>query len=171
MTHAARKRTLLTAGMVGALISAPFAVSAVSAETTTPADRTLSVTLAKNAYHDTDLAPKGPSSGDGWEGAGAVTLDGTPVGRIEVISTLLDAKYQAMVQSGTFILGDGNISYSGSAINKQAPGTPKPTDTIDCAITGGTGAYAGARGTIKLTPIDDSNMKVTAAFDFLGAGE
>jgi hypothetical protein len=48
----------------------------------------------------------------------------------------------------TAVLTDGTITLQGVALGKRLPGASTPAAEV-YAITGGTGAYAGASGTMK----------------------
>lgn len=170
MTKPKHFRSMIATGLVAALVTlAVAAVAATGAVKTAaaPADRTFQVTLEPKAMHDTDLKPKGPSAGDGWTGAGPIKENGGLVGRVEVASTLLDPKYQAMIQHGTLILTDGTISYSGTAVGKRPPSTSIPLETSLFSIVGGTGAYVGAQGTLSIASVAKSTTKVVATLKFV----
>lgn len=132
------------------------------------ADRTLIASLDKSSDGEVDAKPKGPSIGDTWQGAGNVTENGARIGRVQLTTTLVDAKYQSGLQTGTLILPDGMIAYQGSGIGKKIPGIPFDGDVNVYAITGGTGVYVGAGGTITLTSVRGSRTKVSAALKFTG---
>lgn len=166
-TRSTRRRTIGALAAAGACAAAAFSAAGATGQTgTTPPDRVVEVTL--NAMQDVDQRPKGPSAGDGWVGAGPIREGGKVIGRVEAVSTLLDPKYEVMVQHGVLLLPDGTLTYEGAGTNKPVPGADPSTagDTNIYAITGGTGAYTGADGTITLASIAGSNSKVTGTIDF-----
>jgi hypothetical protein len=77
---------------------------------------------------------------------------GRVAGRTEAVCVIQDATYQAFSCTGSLILGDGVISFAGSAINRKLPdiGRTALGGGEHYAITGGTGAYAGAGGEVRL---------------------
>jgi hypothetical protein len=79
------------------------------------------------------------------------------VGRVHATFAFTPGKPSAAQGSGTFILGNGQIVAAG-ILDEQGK-----TDTL--AIVGGTGAYAGARGTLVTT-----ELRKATRFDFTFAG-
>jgi hypothetical protein len=95
-----------------------------------------------------------PTIGDGSLITGAVRdTAGNRVGRVQahfLVTTREDAQ-----ASGTFILHDGRIVISGATTE---------ADVDDFAVLGGTGRYAGARGTLRVT----EGRTTTFLFTFMG---
>jgi hypothetical protein len=84
-----------------------------------------------------------PTPGDGFLIRGGFRDQaGNRVGHLQATFVITDAKREEAQVSGTFILSDGHIVVAG-AETKANP------DFF--AITGGTGRYAGARGTLQVT--------------------
>jgi hypothetical protein len=50
------------------------------------------------------------------------------------------------------LLPNGTLELQGAGLDRKAPGLRKPAGESDLAIVGGTGAYAGASGTVH--PVD-----------------
>src|SRR5919107_635532 len=79
------------------------------------------------------------SNGDGFLLTGPVRDQaGRRVGRLQAVFVVTNARREETQASGTFFLADGRIVVEGAD-------TRAPVDEF--AITGGTGRYAGARGT------------------------
>jgi len=110
--------------------------------------------LGPGAGRHDDAAPKGFrrgrfSLGDQLFLAGRVVRDGTVKGTSELVATVSDRRPVAADRahgflSGTYHLADGDLYFQGTGLFDEA-GTGRG------AIVGGTGAYAGARGTIEST--------------------
>jgi allene oxide cyclase-like protein len=140
------------------LIAAAAAIAAVAAASALPASgqdgsSTLEVVL-KESKRDTkfiDLPPKGESLGDRLVLSSTARRDGKVVGRTEAECVLQDKTYEAFSCVGNLLLADGKITFQGSQLNKAIPGAlPKPKSET-YAVTGGTGAYAGAAGSLTLS--------------------
>ena len=99
-----------------------------------------------------DVRPKGISLGDQFLGAETLRLAGGPAGRMEVDCVVIDHTFAGQACSLTLILKDGQVTAQGAGVDKRIPGvggTTPPTGD-EFAITGGTGAYRGAAGTLRL---------------------
>ena len=137
-----RPRFLILA-VVGAtlVVIATVAVTGAGGVTASAGERTLTFVLKASGDHKVDNPPKGFSSGDLFVG-GDTVYDATGkqrVGRGVGFCLLADAKRFRGQCTDTLVLADGQITLQGAAsfAGKQS----------ERAITGGTGAYAGARGT------------------------
>jgi hypothetical protein len=99
-----------------------------------------------------DVPPKGISLGDHFLGAETLRQAGAPAGRMEVDCVVIDRTYAGQACSLTLILKDGQVTAQGAGVDKRIPGvggTTPPTGD-EFAIMGGTGAYQGAAGTLRL---------------------
>jgi len=123
-----------------------------------PADFT--VTSAKPDLTLVDTGAKGPSIGDYEVFSSAVTKDGTPFGvlygmKLEVALPPAPGAPEGLGRFQnqlTFDLPDGTICVAGVqyyTMDGSIPQTLKEGELR--AIVGGTGAYAGARGTLRTT--------------------
>ena len=77
---------------------------------------------------------------------------GALAGRMEADCVVIDRRFQGQACSLTLILKDGQVSAQGAGVDKRIPGvggTTPPTGD-EFAILGGTGAYQGAAGTLRL---------------------
>jgi len=99
-----------------------------------------------------DVRPKGISLGDQFLGAETLRQAGALAGRMEADCVVIDRTYAGQACSLTLILKGGRVTAQGAGVDKRIPGvggtTPPAGDEF--AITGGTGAYQGAAGTLRL---------------------
>jgi hypothetical protein len=77
---------------------------------------------------------------------------GRPDGRAEFVQTVVDPRYRGISMRADLLLSDGTLELQGAGLSRRAPGGAKPSSETDMAIVGGTGAYAGASGSVKLVP-------------------
>ena len=98
-----------------------------------------------------------PTPGDGAVITGPMRDSaGSKVGRLQAVFAFTSPKRGQAQVAATFVLRDGRISASGADTNAR---------TDEFAVTGGTGRYAGARGTLRVT----DGKRVTAfLFTFMG---
>ena len=73
---------------------------------------------------------------------------GRLVGRMEGDCLAVDLKFEGMQCTLTAVLADGSITLQGASLTKHIPGATAPSQDV-YAITGGTGAYLGAAGTMR----------------------
>jgi hypothetical protein len=129
-------------------VVACLATAAPAAAKTGP---TLRLTADRTNSTFVDLAPAGPSVGDRW--AIDVPLRdaaGTPAGTFRADQTAIAIRggSETVQTQGVLELADGSITFAGAA---RAPLGQKGLtvgDSYERAVTGGTGRYAGASGTL-----------------------
>jgi Dirigent-like protein len=113
-------------------------------------------------FHFIDVPPlqgvrRTPTPGDGAVITGPMRDSaGGKAGRLQAIFTFTRPKRGEIQVSATFVLRDGRISVSGAETNAR---------TDDFAVSGGTGRYAGARGTLRVT---DGKRSTAFVFTFMG---
>jgi hypothetical protein len=148
MTH----RTKLASAVLATLALAAAGGTAVTAQGQAPTGSgrtfTLDVVFERASVHTTDLGRKGPSIGDMAALSGKLLAGGKPAGREELTTVDLDPRYGGVVMHAGLLLGDGSLQLQTAGTDKRAPGAAAPTDDTLLAVVGGTGAYAGARGTV-----------------------
>ena len=144
------------------LVASALTVSAANGQT----GRTLELTGSPPTARDVkqiDARPRGLSTGD--QIIGAVTLrEGTQMaGRLHVICTVLDRSYKGQDCEFVLVLRDGTITASGGGLDRLLPGQPqtRPQTPDEYAVTGGTGAYRGASGTLSMLSHDDDSSAIT----------
>ena len=60
----------------------------------------------------------------------------------------VDLRFEGLQCTLTAVLADGSITLQGASLAKHIPGASAPSQDV-YAITGGTGAYVGAAGTMR----------------------
>lgn len=116
--------------------------------------------LETKSLHQTDTKPKGHSVGDVFVFSANLRRDGSVAGRAEYVQTLVDGRYSGVLMNVSLLLADGRLELQGAGLDKRAPGTQKERDTGDLAIIGGTGAYAGASGTVHVVDLSETTQRL-----------
>ena len=146
-----RHTTIAIATSAALIGGAALAVTAQGQGQTT---KTITFTAGQPARRDIkqiDIKPRGESLGDQTIGAVTVRRDGKPIGRLLSQCTAVDARYEGQTCTITLLTRDGQIIAQGAGEHRALPGhggNPGNTDDV-FAITGGTGTYAGATGTVR----------------------
>jgi hypothetical protein len=142
------KTASISAALTAAAVAAGIAVLPASGQSPTGA-RTLTyvATQGQRDFNAVDQGRKGESPGDRLEFSSMLHQNGKVAGRVEADCAAVDSKYKALVCNLVAILPDGRISLQGAYLNKSLPGVGGRDE--QWAVTGGTGAYAGATGTMK----------------------
>ena len=112
----------------------------------------LDVRFEKRSLVTDDVAPKGRSVGDTYTFSGSITRAGKPFGRYEDVDFNIDRRIQGLVRTAMLLLSDGTLAVQGGGGNVGASGW-KPGANLELAVVGGTGAYAGARGTVRVVEL------------------
>jgi hypothetical protein len=141
-------KTMLATLAAGTAVAAAVALPATGQET--PATRTLTLTSvqAKDAERAIDAPPRGDSVGDRFVFASSLRSSGKLAGRMEGDCLAVDLRFEGMQCTLTAVLADGSITLQGASLTKHIPGATAPSQDV-YAITGGTGAYVGAAGTMR----------------------
>ena len=128
------------ATLIAALVLiAAFAVAVTAQGKSTG---TLRYTTKQHAFAQIDAGKKGFSIGDAFIFSEQLLQNGKQVGVDHIVCThAADWPSSAESCSGTVVLANGTLQLSG--LSKRGPFT--------VAVLGGTGAYAGARGSAKIT--------------------
>ena len=159
------RRAMLPAAAL--LIGSAFAVSHADGQTA----RTLVLTSGPppageaedGDFKQIDVRPRGLSPGDSFLAAGTLRDNGHVAARGHVICTVIDHSYRGQDCQFVLVFRDGTITASGGGINRLLPGQrPSPPHSPDeYAITGGTGAYRGASGTMSMQNHPDDSSTIT----------
>jgi hypothetical protein len=140
-------KLLITVLATGAVVAAATALPATGQQA--PSARTLTLTsqTARGSEHSIDAPPRGESAGDRFIFASTLRRGSAMAGRMEGDCLAVDAKFEGLQCTLTAVLADGSITLQGASLNRKIPGaTGSPREVY--AITGGTGAYVGATGTM-----------------------
>ncbi|MGH2967973.1 MAG: hypothetical protein ACRDK0_02735 [Solirubrobacteraceae bacterium] len=141
-----RALAVLAAGTIAAI------VAVLPAQGQDPAGtRTLEFTSTEKQGDERmiDARPKGPSVGDRWLLASTLRRAGKTAGRLEGDCVGVDKRFGVLQCSVIVILADGRLTLQGASVSKRIPGVGGTGE--EYAITGGTGAYVGASGTMRRT--------------------
>ena len=141
------KNTSLIAALAAAAAAAGIAVLPASGQDQ-PTTRTLTFVSTERAGDEkvVDVRPKGYSVGDSYLLSALLHRGGHVAGRIEAHCSLQDPTYHAQACTITAILADGQLTLQGAGLDKKLPGVGGTAEAY--AVTGGTGAYVGAAGTM-----------------------
>lgn len=139
------RRILIPAMAVAAVTSAVWLVSASAAPS---GSFTLVASLDRHSLVRVDARPKGTTAGDVIVFSTSLRRDGKPDGRAEFVQTVVDPRYRGVSMRADLLLADGTLELQGAGLGRRAPGGARPSSETDMAVVGGTGAYAGARGTL-----------------------
>jgi hypothetical protein len=141
-------RTLATALTAGTIATLAVVLPAQGQDA---APRHLEFTSSEKQgeEHMIDGRPKGPSVGDRWLLATTLSQAGRTAGRLEGDCVAVDKTFGVLQCSVVAILADGRITLQGASVDKRIPGVGGRGE--EYAITGGTGAYEGASGTMRRT--------------------
>ena len=116
------------------------------------ARRTLTFMVPPPAARDqqqVDVPPSGPSLGDQFIVAGSLRRHGQLFGRVLTLCEFNDATFQGEQCSVTLVLRNGTITAHTGGLDRRLPHAPPPGADDVLAVTGGTGSYEGANGTIR----------------------
>ena len=159
-----RRATLPAAAL---LVGSAFAVAQADGQ----AGRTIVLTspaptardVKRGDFKQVDLAPHGVSPGDYFLAAGTLRENGQVAARAHATCTVIDHSYRGQDCQFVLVFRDGTITAAGGGINRLLPGQapPPPHAPDEMAITGGTGAYRGASGTLSMQSHPDDSQTVT----------
>ena len=100
-----------------------------------------------------DIGRKGLSIGDRHLTSISLRAEGRVAGRLEIECLAIDARYGGQTCDVAAQLTDGTLFFEGVGFHKAVPGVGSGDDTV-FAVTGGSGAYAGARGEVTVGRAD-----------------
>jgi hypothetical protein len=139
-------RTLLATLAAGAAVAAATALPAIGQGT--PRTLTFASTESSRDQRAIDAPPRGESLGDRFVFSSTLRADGKIAGRVEGDCLAIDRTYEGLACTLTAILAGGSITLQGAAVDKRIPGGVGGTEEV-YAVTGGTGAYVGASGSMR----------------------
>jgi hypothetical protein len=146
---------LLAGVLVGVLVVSPWEPG--SAASTGPA--TIRITNKEVSVARVDVGRRGKSPGD-MEIIRQQLYDRSPrlIGRAELVCTFVDSR-RSRVCRGTYFLPRGKLVVGGSLLFRQF---------YDMAVTGGTGLYDNARGTLTVTRMGTKPVRDLVVFRLVG---
>ena len=156
-------RTLAPALAATALVATAVVVAGPGAPTSAEEDgTTLTFTLSEDGFASKylDHGRKGPSIGDHHLTSLSLEQDGAVAGRVEVDCLATDRVYQGQTCEFGAQLADGTLFFEGIGFHEEIPHVGAGDDTVH-AITGGTGAYAGAEGEVTIGLADTGPVTIT----------
>jgi len=68
-----------------------------------------------------------------------------------VVCTINDASFKGLQCAIALVLRKGQITVEGGGLDRNLPHAPPPGNADVFAVTGGTGKYAGANGTLTIS--------------------
>jgi hypothetical protein len=142
-----KTRTLVTTVTAGAIATLVAVLPAQGQDPTGDRILTFTSTEKQGEEHAIDTRPKGPSVGDRWLLASTLRQGGKVAGRLEGDCVGVDKTYGVLQCSVVVILPDGRLTLQGASVSKRIPRVGGTGE--EYAITGGTGAYQGATGTMR----------------------
>jgi hypothetical protein len=98
-----------------------------------------------------DVRPKGESTGDRFLASLTLRKAGAIAGRLEVECTAVDGTYEGHMCTLVAIVEEGTLTFQSVGIGRRIPNVGMPPEVY--AVTGGTGLYAGAGGTMTVEPV------------------
>ena len=151
---------LLIPALVAGAVAAPVAVAAPR-----PADRT--VYIERTFAEDLDLGGSESAVGDLRATRGVVrkSLNGKIIGRYTTTQWTIGPGGERGLEERTITM-EVTIGRNEVVMVSvyTAPVGATPVDKVVYPIVGGTGKYAGARGTMTLAPIDDLRKRLEFRF-------
>lgn len=141
----AHRRSTLAAAAVAATAAAASVVAVTASGQAAP--RTIQVTQVDTAFKFVDVVPKGGAAkpftqGDSFVIGGRLLSGSHTVGKSNLVCTTTQpGRRGGSLCVGSLVLSGGQITFSGYNTVADVPSTV-------FAVTGGTGSYAGARGTV-----------------------
>src|SRR3954453_5446373 len=138
------KKALIAAASICALGAGAGAMSATGSDN--PGRATLQVTANAPGGMPINVGPKGPSAGDQFVEHGVLAgATGHSAGRFQMVTQLVSGNGRRGAEQGSFTLylADGEIVVTGGHATASRFTLP---------VVGGTGRYAGARGTFAVAP-------------------
>jgi allene oxide cyclase-like protein len=132
------KWTLVVAVALAAAAAAAFAAKGGTAKTTT-----MKIVATQHDFGQVDTGKRGPSAGDLVVFSEALRMNGKAAGADHITCTLMGMwPKETDFCRGLFVLPGGTLIAEGASTHGP----------FTVAVTGGTGRYAGAHGTMHSTP-------------------
>jgi hypothetical protein len=156
-----QKRIFALAVLVAALAAGLWAVLADAAP---EGSLTVLARLDRHSLMSVNGGQKGHSPGETIVFSTALSENGKPSGRGEFVQTIVDPRFRGVSFRADLLLPTGTIELQGSGLSKRPPGGAIPKSEIDMAVVGGTGAYAGASGTVQVSRAGRTTQRLEVDF-------
>ncbi|MFD4656120.1 hypothetical protein ACFWP2_10885 [Kitasatospora sp. NPDC058444] len=117
----------------------------------------LELKVQNDQYEALDLGAAGPSLGDMDVYSGTAVQDGRSVGRGGGSCQVVQVEGEDITTQCLI-----TMAVEGGSLTMQSLWTKGTSTPLDMAVTGGTGAYAGARGTFRFWDIGTPNERARA---------
>lgn len=154
----------VTALIVLAAATAAFLPSALA--TAAPEGTlTLTASFEPRSMSKVGAGRRGPTPGETIVFSTSLKREGKAAGRGEFVQTIVDPRYRGVSTTADLLLSDGTIELQGAGLSGRPPGGAKPSRESDMAVVGGTGAYAGAGGTVRILPAGHLTQRLVLSFD------
>jgi hypothetical protein len=141
--------TALVVLVAGAAAFLPSALATAAPE----GSMTLTASFEPHSMAKVGGGRRGPTPGETIVFSTALEREGKPAGRGEFVQTIVDPRYRGVSTTADLLLSGGTIELQGAGLGGRPPGGAKPSRETAMAIVGGTGAYAGAGGSVDLLPV------------------
>jgi len=153
----------ITALAALAAVAAAFLPSALA---TAAPDGTMTLTASfeQRSMAKVGGGQKGASPGETIVFSTTLRREGKVAGRGEFVQTVVDPRYRGISTRADLLLQDGTIELQSAGVSVRPPGGAKPSPDPDMAIVGGTGAYAGAAGTVRMTAAGHRRQRLELTF-------
>jgi hypothetical protein len=150
--------------LVAVLAASAAGLWAVLAEAAPEGSITVLAKLDRHSLVSVNGGQKGRAPGETIVFSTALSENGKPAGRGEFVQTIVDPRFRGISFRADLLLPAGTIELQGSGLSKRPPGGAMPKSETDMAIVGGTGAYAGASGTVQMTPAGRTTQRLEVDF-------
>lgn len=146
--HTITRAALLAGAAATAALSTIVSLETTASAGTEPTTLTFRGVIHQRDVKTHDIAPKGDSLGDRNIASLTLRSGGEIRGRLEGICTTVDNTYEGHMCTLVVILADGQLALEGAGVAVPIPNVGGRGDRF--AVTGGTGAYVGASGVLRV---------------------
>ncbi|MGI5129336.1 allene oxide cyclase barrel-like domain-containing protein [Pseudonocardia sp. CA-107938] len=159
-------RRSIVAVVAGSLLAGGLSACGAEAGSASPSEHTeiLEFAVENDQYAAPDLAPAGPSVGDLYVYSGWLLKDGRRAGQGGGSCQIIQID-GAKITTQCLLTGkleQGSLTMQALWVTGESP--------LDMAITGGTGAYADAHGTVRVWDIATPNERMRAEITHVATG-
>ena len=156
MTTHTSTRAALLAGVAATAVTMLASIETTAVAGTEPTTLTFRGVVHPRDLRSHDIRPRGDSIGDRHMASMTLRSGGEIAGRLEGICTTIDNTYDGHMCTLVVILPDGRLAFEGAGVRRRIPNVGGRGDIF--ALTGGTGAYVGVDGVLKVEPGDNGDI-------------